>query len=253
MTDPLATPIQTPTTAAGGAAPARGADDTPVVLSGDVVPVVPVTVPATVPVVADTPVEFTPTGDVGLDMALSFIGKQGYGPEHPAVIAATTGNFSLLAAELAAKGVAGADQYIKLGEKAFADITAKDAARAEADKAAIYAAAGGPDEWKAIQAWASASATPEEKASINASLKQGGFAAKTAVVYLAGAYAKANVSQEPASAVKPGASAAPAAATPMTASQYQKEVQALNIKLRGRIDGSPEYAALQAKRAAAIR
>ena len=57
----------------------------------------------------DTSNEFAydATGDAGLDYALNFVGKLGYGDTHPAIMAAQKGDFSLIRAELATKGVAG--------------------------------------------------------------------------------------------------------------------------------------------------
>lgn len=193
---------------------------------------------------------YEPTGDAGLDMALAFIGKQGFDREHPAVKAAEGGDFSILKAELAAKGVQGAAEFLALGEQSYARAQEKAKAASAATNAAVYKVVGGEESWKAIQTWASANATPEEKAEINAQLSAGGVAAKAAATYLANAYNKANnVSQEPAE-VTNGAPGKPAANAELSASDYAKEVKALNNKLKGRLDGSPEYEALNARRLA---
>lgn len=205
------------------------------------------------PVVNDTPVIYEATGDRGLDMALAFIGKQGLAGDHPAVQAAAEGDFTLLKATLAQKGVQGYAEFVELGEQAYARTQEKNKAAAEATRAAVHAAAGGEEQWAAIQKWASANASPEEKAEINEQLNKGGIAAKAAVTYLMTTYAKsADMTQEPASAVKPGASLKPAAPVKMTAAVYAEEVAALNVKLRGRLDGSPEYEALQRRRLASL-
>jgi hypothetical protein len=211
------------------------------------------TVPAPAPVAINdaAPVEFEPTGDVGLDMALAFIGKQGISETHPAMVAATKGDFSILKAELAAKGAAGWEQFVALGETAYQRKAADAAATAAKTREAVIAAAGGEQEWLAVQKWASANATPEEKAQINGLLNQGGVAAKGAVQYLLSAYSRANnVVVDPRDATS-GASRGgiPNADNgPLSPRAYADAVQQLNVKLRGRIEGSQEYATLQARR-----
>jgi len=66
-------------------------------------------------------VQYNKTGDPGLDMALSFIGKLGIGPDHPAIVAARQGDFAFIKAELAGRGdkAQGWEQYLSLAEKAF--------------------------------------------------------------------------------------------------------------------------------------
>ena len=198
--------------------------------------------------------EYEPTGDVGLDMALAFVGKAGISSDHPAMVAAQTGDFSILKATLAAKGVPGWEQFVALGESAYTKSTAANAEKATRDRAAVEAIVGGPEEWKAIQTWAGANATPAEKAEINALLNAGGLAAKGAVKYLMDVYAAANnVVREPKEAVSSnagrasGASVA-AAAGPLDARGYAAAVQELSVKLGGRMEDSKEYATLQQRR-----
>jgi hypothetical protein len=244
MTDPVANPAPSP-------APVPA----PTPLTLDVAPVVPAT-PATPEPTPSEPsgeVVYEATGDRGLDMALAFIGKQGFPGDHPAVQAAAEGDFSLLKAELAAKGVPGYAEFLELGEQAYARTQEKNKATAESARKAVHDVVGGEESWKAVQAWASANATPEEKAEINAQLSKGGLAAKAAATYLANAYSKANnVTQEPKDVTNGNGGKPPVSDGKLSAADYAKEVNALNIKLRGRLDGSPEYAALQTRRLAAI-
>lgn len=206
----------------------------------------------TPPVVTEEVVTYEPTGDVGLDMALAFVGKAGISQEHPAMQAATNGDFSILKATLAAKGVAGWEQFVALGEAAYARTTADNDKKAAASREAVYKVAGGEDNWNAIKTWAGTNATPEEKAEINALLNQGGLAAKGAVQYLMQAYAKAaNVEVNPRDPLaNAGALPAAVANAPLSAREYAAEVQQLNNKLGGRLEGSKEYASLQRRRAA---
>jgi len=198
-------------------------------------------------------VEFEPTGDVGLDMALAFIGKQGISETHPAMVAATAGDFSILKATLAAKGTAGWEQFVALGEAAYARKAEGETKKAEAIRETVFKEAGGKEEWGNVQKWASSNATPEEKTQINALINQGGLAAKSAVKYLVDSYNRANNVEvnprDPLEAATRGG--VPNAATgPLSAKEYANAVQQLNAKLNGRLDGSPEYAKLQQRRAA---
>lgn len=206
------------------------------------------------PIVDDgTAYEYNPTGDVGLDMALQFVGKAGIPETHPAMVAAQKGDFSLLKATLAAKGAAGWEQFVALGEQAWNKNAEKTKATAAAVKAMVVQAAGGEAEWTAVQKWASANASPEEKAEVNALLNKGGVSARGAVKYLMDAYAKAgNVTVTPADpTLNAGRGGKPEGANaPLSPTQYAEAVRDLNVKLRGRIDDSPEYARLKARRQA---
>lgn len=217
-----------------------------------VIPAAPVTPAAPVDNKAEA-ISYEPTGDVGLDMALDFIGKAGLDSDHPAVKAAIDGDFTILKATLAAKGVAGWEQFVALGEAAYERASKEATAKSEAIREAVYKEAGGKDEWAAIQKWASDNATPEEKAEVNALLNQGGLAAKAAVRHLSESYSRANnVTINPrdgtANAAKGGG--ADAANGPLSPRAYADAVQSLNAKLGGRLEGSKEYQSLQARRSA---
>lgn len=208
--------------------------------------------PKTGPVL-DTPVEYEPTGDVGLDMALAFMGKAGLGVEHPAMKAASNGDFTILKATLAAKGVQGWEQFVALGEAAFARTQENEKAKATQVAELVHKEAGGKEQWQAVQQWAAANATPEEKAQVNALLNQGGLAAKGAVQYLLGAYSRANNAvinpRDPAPNAGRGGNDS-AVNGPLSPRAYADEVSRLNAKLGGRLEGSREYAALQQRRSA---
>lgn len=205
----------------------------------------------------DTSNEFTyePTGDAGLDYALNFIGKHGYGDSHPAVIAATKGDFSLIEAELATKGVAGADAVVALAKQAYARHV-EAAKKQEAELAQFAAqAAGSAENWAVVRAWAAQEATPQEKAQVNAALAQGGLVAQGVITQLVNLYTQRHTLPKDAAAVaSPNAVPQPGSASePMTAQRYAQAVEALRQKLGNRIEGSAEYAALQNQRLAAKR
>lgn len=197
--------------------------------------------------------EFEPTGDVGMDMALAFIGKAGINEQHPAMVAAVNGDFTILKATLAAKGAPGWEQFVALGEAAYSRKAAEAASQRTALQEAVFKEAGGKEQWTAVQQWASANATPEEKAEINALLNKGGLAAKGAVKYLVDAYGRANnveVNPRDPTATASRGGVPDAATAPLSARDYASAVQQLNVKLGGRLEGSKEYAALQSRRAA---
>lgn len=205
------------------------------------------------PAVAEV-VAYEPTGDVGLDMALDFIGKAGISVEHPAMKAAQAGDFALLKATLAQKGVQGWEQFVALGEAAYNKVSSENEAKAKASRDAIVAEAGGAEEWGAIQKWAGENATPEEKAQINKMLNAGGIEARSAVKYLVDVYNKANnVVREPLDPIAKAGRAASVSNAPLSASDYAKEVAALNRKLGGRMEDSKEYADLQRRRLSGSR
>lgn len=212
--------------------------------------------PAKVPN-ADTSQEFTydPTGDAGLDYALNFVGKLGYGDSHPAIIAATKGDFSLIKAELATKGVAGVDAVMALAEQAYTRFAAEDAKKVEELAGFAAQAAGSAENWAVVRAWAAQEATPQEKAQVNAALGQGGLVAQGVISQLVNLYQQKHTLPKDAAAVaKPGEVGTYAASSePMTAKAYAQAVEALRQKLGNRTEDSPEYAALQSQRLAARR
>ena len=205
----------------------------------------------------DTSQEFSydPTGDAGLDYALNFVGKLGYGDTHPAIIAAQKGDFSLIRAELATKGVAGSDAVLALAEQAYTRFAAEDAKKSEELAGFAAQAAGSAENWAVVRAWAAQEATPQEKAQVNAALSQGGLVAHGVISQLVNLYQQKHTLPKDAAAVaKPGeVGTASPINEPMTARAYAQAVEALRQKLGNRTDGSPEYAALQSQRLAARR
>ena len=243
---PAAPPAGQPT--AGVATPAKPAEG---VLLGD-----PAGTPPPPPN-PDTSNEFSydPTGDAGLDYALNFVGKLGYGDTHPAIMAAQKGDFSLIRAELATKGVAGSDAVLALAEQAYTRFAAEDAKKSQELAGFAAQAAGSAENWAVVRAWAAAEATPQEKAQVNAAIAQGGLVAQGVISQLVNLYQqKHTLPKDAAPVAKPGAvgSAAPTAG-PMTAQAYAQAVEQLRQKYGSNTDSTPEYAALQSRRLAARR
>jgi len=123
-------------------------------------------------------VTYEPTGDSNLDLALAFVGKHGLGPEHPAIAAATQGDFGQIKALLAEKDIAGWDAYVALAEKGYQDQLAREAERVAAIQQIVAQAAGDEATWQETLAWASANADAHEKEAVNAALEQGGVVAE---------------------------------------------------------------------------
>lgn len=202
-------------------------------------------------------VKYDPTGDAKLDMSLAFLGKLGIAPDHPGMLAAGKGDFSILKAHLSTMGdtARGWEANVALGESAYAATQATHAERASKDRTAIYAAAGGEETWKAVKDFAALATadTPAEREAVNAALNGGGLAAVAMAAYLTNLYHQKATTKEPASATVPNAAAsAPAAPTVYALSprEYTAKVKELAAKLGGRLDGSPEYAELGKRRQA---
>ena len=198
-------------------------------------------------------VSYQPTGNSGLDLALKYVGEQGFAPDHPAMVAAIDGNFDLLAAELAGKGAKGYEAYIKLAENAFGTMRAETLARQKADKEAVEKVAGGAEQWKAASEWAAANADDGEKAAIKAMLSKGGAEAKMAASFIVSNYQRAQGGKETEGAgLKPSeVNGAPAASTnTLTASEYASEVHKARNAHKGResFESSPAYRDLQDRR-----
>ena len=199
------------------------------------------------------PIAYNPTGDVGLDMTLKFVGDLGYSPEHPAMQAAINGDFSLLEAELASKGVKGYDAYIKLGQKAYGDVSTKTAARQAKDREAVEAIAGSPENWTAMTAWASANADEAEKASLQGMLSKGGLEAQMAATWLASNYNRASGAAPTEGAGRPVATVKSSAggSDPLSPQAYGREVVKARQAFKGRdFESSPAYTQLVQRRMA---
>lgn len=252
---PAAAPPAAPAAPAAPTPPAPPA--APLGTVGDA-PVVDVVIPA-----ADAgAVTYEPTGNPKLDISLSFLSKVGIKPDSAEMKAAEQGDFSILKATLATMGdkARGWEANVALGESAYAETMAATATRRAADQKAVLDVVGGEANWTAIKGFAAAATadSPAERAQVNAALNAGGIHAKAMAIYLQGLYHQHSETQTPAKVVAPGVAATPASApasgpnAPLSPREYTAEVQKLAVTLRnkGGIDNSPQYKALQARRAA---
>lgn len=195
---------------------------------------------------------YTATGDAGLDVALEFIGKLGFGGTDPVVVAAANGDFTQLEAKLAALGpkAAGWERMIQLGKDAFS--RAKEAGD-KADRAktsAIISVVGSQENWQAISAWTAKNASPEEKKEFNQLIELGPVGARAAATLLLATYQKANgTTVHPAAVTRNGASGEQAQdrSGPLTGKEYSAAVRDLRTKLGPDFERSQEYRTLQAR------
>jgi hypothetical protein len=198
----------------------------------------------------DPVVVYEPTNDPGLDLALEFVGRFGIDADHPAMKKAQEGDFSHLETLFSAlKDPAAKDypKYLALGKAAYERQAQATADTAKSINAAVHDAAGGPEKWAEVRAWAAANADPDEKDAINALLGASPAQARIAVSYIMNAYnASSEAHIEPAKVAKPAASrAAPQGAGPLSQTEYASQVQALVAKFGTRgIEQNPEYIAL---------
>src|SRR5690606_14723491 len=109
--------------------------------------------------------------DPGLNYAMKFLASNGFNADNPAVAAAFDGDFSLLKAELAQKGLAGWEQALGLAEQSYERHTKELDAKAGKVGEIVtgLAAEMGVDWEQAVQHVANA-AKPEEKTALNSLL-----------------------------------------------------------------------------------
>lgn len=197
---------------------------------------------------------YNPSGDPGLDLALDFVGNLGFGPEHAAIRAAEAGDFKPLEDALKALGdkSKGWEKLLAAGKAGFERIDTQGKERAAKTTAAIHDIVGGPEQWSRIQKWAGENATADERAAVNAGLKAGGMVARAIARELAGLYMKQPHAEKAGAAARTASAAVPMApgSNALSPREYTAEVAKLSAKLGNRMDGSPEYKALQARRAA---
>jgi len=199
-------------------------------------------------------VTYQPTGDANLDLALAFVGKHGLAPEHPAMVAATQGDFGQIKALLAEKGVPGFEAYVALAEKGYQDVLAREAEKVAAVQQIVTQAAGDEAAWGATLAWASANAEPDEKEAVNAALAQGGVVAEAVAAFLVNQYRAATgttyAPAAPAVKQEAGRGAGGASSGALSPADYGKAVMELRRTKGAYFEESAEYRQLQARRAA---
>jgi len=167
--------------------------------------------------------------------------------------AAIQGDFGQIKALLGEKGIQGYEAYVALAEKGYQDLLAKEAEKTYAIQQIATQAAGDEATWAETLAWASVNAEPDEKEAVNAALAQGGVVAEAMATFLVSQYrSSTGTTYAPAApAVKPEAArgAANPAGGALSPVEYGKAVAELRRTRGENFEQSPEYRALQVRRA----
>lgn len=215
----------------------------------------PVAAPLTPAPAEDLVVEYNPTGDASLDLALRFVGQLGFGPDRPEIQAAQQGDFEPLAASLEKLGdkAKGYKSYLKVAKESYTRNSTAHKAKEDAAQAAVISAVGGTDSWNAIHAWVVAEASDEQKASINAAFKGGEYSAVAMARQLADLYKQTGQDKsKPKSVVSEAAAGGAPEAGAITGQQFKDEMKKLVAKYGSRLESKPEYEALAARRRAGL-
>lgn len=196
--------------------------------------------------------EFEKTGNAVLDYAIDFIANSGFNPDDQSVKMAYEGNFDLLKAELAQKGVKGWEQIAGLLEKGYKEEVEKQEAFSKSIEDAVSAVFDGDAEYQnKVFEFARENAEKDELDTLNEFLSKSPFAAQVAMSYLKNAYEMStNKTQQPAEAVHKTATVS----TPNTAlspDDFFLEVEKLAGQVgRQNVYAHPEYRQLEARRLA---
>lgn len=206
----------------------------------------------------DVVVEYNPTGDAGLDLALKFVGELGFGPEREEIKAAVQGDFSKLEGALKSKGdkAKGYERYLAVAKESYAKTVAEQKAAVEKTTKAVYEAAGGEARWSALRDWVVQNADAREKAEINQALKAGPLAAQALVSKLSAMFAKSGQDKSaPKSVVNADAprDGAGADSSPLSRQAFFSLQNELIRKYGQAAPSRPEYKSLLARRAAGMK
>lgn len=198
---------------------------------------------------------FEKTGDAGMDLALGWLSRLGYGSDDEVVKMAYEGDFRLLRAELSGREDAhGWQEYVAIAEQYQKDSVAKEATRLVDIEKTVHETAGGEKVWNDVFAWAKANADEKQKAAFNKFIVDGDpTTAAMCAEWLVNRYREATgTSFEPAKAVKDTPSDNTNAATyALDPRSYAAKVSELSQKIGSQnVNASPEYAELKKRRAA---
>lgn len=190
---------------------------------------------------------FAHSDDPGLNYSLTFLAKAGFTADNPAVDAAMSGDFSLLKAEMAQKGLPGWEQALALGEQAYGRaVESQKATQAEVGKVVTDVASEFGVDWEQAVAHIGSSASAEEKTALNG-LMANPATARIAASYIASGFLNSDgVERDPmARATADGAAPANlAAGGKLTRKEYTQEMAALRGKLGDDYINSAEAQAL---------
>lgn len=189
---------------------------------------------------------FAKTEDHGLNYALGFLAKHGFTADNPAVDAAFGGDFSLLKAELAQKGVAGWEQALALGEQAYGRAKEANDKKVEAaGKVVTEIAEQAGVDWNEAIAHVGTSATPEQKTALNTLLGDPATAS-IAATFITNAFLSTGQSESEPLPVTQNANAArqETGGGPISRREYTAEMAKLRQSLGDNYLSSPQAQAL---------
>lgn len=134
-------------------------------------------------------VEYEPTGDVSLDIALGFFGRQGLGLDSPELAEAAKGNFAYLEAKFAGMGdkaPAGWKEHVNLARESHTRMEATRKSDFEALEKSIHEVVGGAENWKTVTAFAHSQYGADEAKfnQVKDALNGGGLGAVAMAAYL---------------------------------------------------------------------
>lgn len=189
--------------------------------------------------------------DPGLNYAMSFLAKNGFNADDPAVAAAFGGDFSLLKAQLAQKGIQGWEQAVGLAEQSYERFSKEENAKADkvGEIVTSFAESQGVD-WEAAVKHIGTSATAEQKTALNTLLKDPATA-EIAAMYITTAYRDGGDTE-----IQPAARAtgdetqrsAGAAGGLLSRAEYTREMAKLRDTLGENYINSPQAQALYRRR-----
>lgn len=185
--------------------------------------------------------------DPGLTYAMKFLATNGFNAENPAVEAAFGGNFDLLKAELAQKGIQGWEQALGLAEQSYArHVKENDAKADKVGTVVTEIAAGMGVDWEQAVAHIGKSASAEEKGALNQLLSDPATA-HIAARFISGSFIESGDTEiEPAARATGAATSAHAgpAGGALSRAEYTAEMSKLRTTLGDEYVNSPQAAAL---------
>ena len=185
--------------------------------------------------------------DPGLTYAMKFLATNGFNAENPAVEAAFAGNFDLLKAELAQKGIQGWEQALGLAEQSYArHVKENDAKADKVGEVVTEIAAGMGVDWEQAVAHIGKSASAEEKGALNQLLSDPATA-HIAARFISGSFIESGDTEiEPAARATGAATSAHAgpAGGALSRAEYTAEMGKLRTTLGDEYVNSPQAAAL---------
>lgn len=185
--------------------------------------------------------------DPGLNYAMTFLATNGFNADNPAVEAAFDGDFSLLKAELAAKGIGGWEQAVGLAEQSYGrHVDAAKATEAKVGEVVTGVAEKAGVDWEQAIAHVGKTASADERTAIN-QLLSNPATAHIAAQFITGSFIDSgDVEYNPAArAVSDGAQAHQGAqGGALTRAEYTTEMNKLRKTIGEDYMDSPQAQAL---------